>query len=1185
MSRKTMIMDGNNAAAWAAYPFTEVAAVYPITPSTPMSEITERRAAAGQTNIFGSSVKVAQMQSEAGSAGAVHGSLSAGALTTTFTSSQGLLLMIPDMYKIAGELLPCVIHAAARSVASHALSIFGDHSDIYACRQTGFAMLCSADAQEAADLGVCAHLSAIKGSVPFLHFFDGFRTSHEIQKINVFEKEDISQMLDFDAVEKFRRRALSPDRPTARGTSQTPDIFFQQREAANRLYDELPKIVEGYMNRINEKASTNYRLFNYYGAPNATHVIVAMGSVCNTIEETIDYLNANECTKLGLVKVHLYRPFCADKLIDALPDSVEQVSVLDRTKEPGALGEPLWLDVCTALKGTKFHDVPVTSGRYGLGSKDVTPEQIKAVFWNASWKESYKPKFTVGINDDVTMLSLKPQPQVNSSPKDVISCRFFGLGADGTIGAAKSTIKIIGENTDLNVQAYFSYDSKKSGGITTADLRFGKSKIKSAYLIEQADFVGCHNESYLDKFDIVSSIKPGGVFLLNTPLTAEQLGQKLPGQVKRYIAQNGIRFYTVDAGGIAKRLGLGQRVNTILQSAFFKLSEVIPFEKACELMKNAAAEAYSRKGEEVVKMNLEAIDEGCREIVRVEPPEEWKHAEDGKIGRLPVSCGDKELEGFVNSIMLPCANRRGGELPVSAFANIADGVFPTGTSAFEKRGISDIIPEWISENCIQCNQCSFVCPHAVIRPAVLTKEELESAPEYVQKKAIACTGLPDRYFAVNISALDCTGCGCCANVCPGRKGQKALEMKTVELKAEQQEAFDYAADLSEKPELPEKFKPDTVKGSQFKIPLLEFSGACAGCGETPYAKLATQLFGDRMFIANATGCSSIWGASAPSIPYTKNKQGKGPAWANSLFEDNAEFGFGILLAQKTLRERAVAKILEIEKNAKSDTLKEACEGYLSTLDKAQENSAAAERLIEALKKAKTQSAQEALQYAEYLRKKSVWIFGGDGWAYDIGFSGLDHVLSSGEDINILVFDTELYSNTGGQPSKATPCGASAQLAANGVERNKKDLASMAMTYGNVYVASVAMGADKNQTVKALCEAEAYSGPSLIIAYAPCISHGIKDGMSAAQEEQKKAVESGYWQLFRYDPSRKAEGKNPFTLDSKLPTADYKDFLLGEERYSSLERKDPERAARLFDRAERSAAQRYEYLIRYAKLFD
>ncbi len=1186
MARKMKTMDGNNAAAWASYPFTEVAAIYPITPSSVMAEVTDQWSAKGQTNIFDTPVKVAEMQSEAGASGTVHGSLSAGALTTTYTASQGLLLMIPNMYKIAGELLPCVIHVSARCVASHALNIFGDHSDVYACRQTGFAMLCSSNPQEVMDLGTVAHLATIKGRVPFLHFFDGFRTSHEIQKIEVWDKEDVKSMVDMDAIEEFRSRAVNPEHPILKGTAQNGDIFFQAREACNNYYNAIPGVVEEYMAKVNEKIGTDYKLFNYYGAPDADHVIVAMGSVCDTIEETIDYLNANEGTKLGLVKVRLYRPWVAEKFNEAIPATCKQISVLDRTKEPGSLGEPLYLDVAATMK--KFRpEMVIAHGRYGLGSKDTTPAQIKAVYWNSFFfhNDIYKEEFTIGIEDDVTNLSLPTEGKLDSAPAGTTACKFWGLGADGTVGANKNSIKIIGDHTDMYAQAYFAYDSKKSGGVTVSHLRFGKTPIKSTYLINQADFVACHNESYITKYDMVSDVKPGGTFLLNCQWTDKELDKHLPGQVKRYIAENNIKFYTINGVKIGKEIGLGSRINTVLQSAFFKLANIIPIDDAVKFMKDAATASYSKKGDAIVKMNHDAIDAGYQQIHEVKIPAAWAKAKDSAMGMPKVKCDNKVLEKYVNEIQIPCNAQEGDKLPVSTFVDMADGTFPQGSAAFEKRGIAIDVPQWNSANCIQCNFCSYVCPHAVIRPVVMTEDELNKAPAGAKEKAIACTGMPGYYFVMTMSALDCTGCGSCVNVCPGKKGNKALNMMPLETQLAEQEIFNYAVKLPEKKEVLEKFKETTVKGSQFKQPLLEFSGACAGCGETPYAKLITQLFGDRMYIANATGCSSIWGGSAPSTPYTTNKDGKGPAWANSLFEDNAEYGYGMFLAQNTIRQRTIGKLLELQKTTKSAPVKEAIEGYLSTVNDGKANSAATDTLIAALKKAKTKASEEILKDADFLRKKSMWVFGGDGWAYDIGFSGLDHVIASGEDVNIFVFDTEVYSNTGGQSSKSTPTGAIAQFAAAGKEVKKKDLAGIAMSYGYVYVAHIAMGADMNQCIKAIAEAEAYNGPSLVIAYAPCINHGIKGGMSIAQTEEKKAVESGYWHLYRYNPALKNEGKNPFILDSKAPTKDYKDFLMGEVRYNALARQNPERAEKLFDSAVKNAADRYDYLVRLSKLYN
>ncbi len=1182
MARSMKTMDGNNAAAWVSYPFTDVAAIYPITPSSVMAEVTDQWAAKKQNNIFGQPVKVAEMQSEAGAAGTVHGSLAAGALTTTYTASQGLLLMIPNMYKIAGELLPCVIHVSARCVASHALNIFGDHSDVYACRQTGFAMLCASNVQEVMDLGAVAHLSTIKGRVPVLHFFDGFRTSHEIQKIEAWDYKDLEDMLDKKAAQAFRNRALNPEHPVLRGTAQNGDIFFQAREACNEFYNKFPAIVEDYMNKVNKKIGTNYKLFNYYGAPDAEHVIIAMGSVCDTIEETIDYLAKAEGAKLGLIKVRLYRPFCADKLIEAIPDTVKQISVLDRTKEPGALGEPLYLDVVAALKGSKFNDIEIAGGRYGLGSKDTTPDQIKAVYWNDKYfkKDAYKARFTIGITDDVTNLSLDSEGKLDSAPEGTVACKFWGLGSDGTVGANKNSIKIIGDHTDMYAQAYFAYDSKKSGGVTVSHLRFGKTPIKSTYLVNQADFVACHNQSYIDKYNMVQDIKKGGTFLLNCQWTKDEVANYLPGQVKRYLAENDIKFYIINGVDIARKIGLGNRTSTVLQSAFFKLAKIIPEADAIKYMKEKALASFGKKGEDIVKMNYDAIDEGAKSIVEIEVPSEWKKCKDTKMGVAKATGDRKDLVKYVNNIQIPVNAQMGDSLPVSAFKGMPDGTFPQGSAAYEKRGIAVDVPAWNSANCIQCNFCAYVCPHAVIRPVAMTDEELKNAPEGTQSKKIA--GLDGMNFVMTVSALDCTGCGSCVNVCPGMKGNKALEMKPLESQLPAQETFAYGLTLPEKKEIAEKFKETTVKGSQFKQPLLEFSGACAGCGETPYAKLVTQLFGDRMFIANATGCSSIWGGSAPSTPYTVNKEGKGPAWANSLFEDNAEYGYGMFLAQNTLRQRAVAKLLDMQKSAKGG-MKTAIENYLSTLNDGNANKAATAELVKALEGSKADAAADVLALKDYLGKKSMWVFGGDGWAYDIGFSGLDHVIASGEDVNIFVFDTEVYSNTGGQSSKSTPTGAIAQFAAAGKEVKKKDLAGIAMSYGYVYVAHIAMGADMNQCIKAITEAEAYNGPSLIIAYAPCINHGIKVGMSKAQTEEANAVACGYWHCFRYNPALKEAGQDAFILDSKEPTEDYQAFLDGEVRYNALKRANPDRAAELFAKSEEAAKARYDYLNRLKAL--
>lgn len=1179
MARMMKTMDGNTAAAHVAYAFTEVAGIYPITPSSVMAELVDKWSAENRENIFGQKVSVVEMQSEAGASGTVHGSLTAGALTTTFTASQGLLLMIPNMYKIAGELLPGVIHCSARAVASHALSIFGDHSDVYACRQTGFAMLCSGNVQEVMDLAAVAHLSAIKGRVPFLHFFDGFRTSHEVQKIEVWDYEDLKSMVDMDAVEAFRKRALNPEHPVLRGTAQNPDIFFQAREASNSYYNALPAVVEEYMNKVNAKTGKDYKLFNYYGAPDAENIIIAMGSACDTIEETIDYLNAKG-GKYGLVKVHLYRPFSAKHLIAAIPKTVKKISVLDRTKEPGALGEPLYLDVTAALDDSEFSDIPIYQGRYGLGSKDVTPGQIIAVYRNA---EAAAPKkhFTIGIEDDVTNLSLEVTENPDTTPEGTHSCKFWGLGSDGTVGANKNSIKIIGDHTDLYAQGYFAYDSKKSGGVTISHLRFGKKPIKSTYLVSKADFVACHNPSYIDKYEMVEDLKPGGIFLLNCQWDQAELEKHLPARVKRFIAKNNIQFYTIDGIGIAKEIGLGGRINTILQAAFFKLSNIIPADDAIKFMKDAATKSYGNKGEKVVAMNHAAIDRGFNETKQVNVPPEWANAQDEPEEKVEVPGDRPELVDFVRNILIPVNAQKGDKLPVSAFKDAADGTFPQGSAAYEKRGIAVDVPQWIPENCIQCNFCSYVCPHAVIRPAVLNENEASNAPAGMKMKAM--TGMPGYKFAITVSVLDCTGCGSCVNVCPGMKGNKALVMQPLDSQIKEQANFNYGHALPEKPEVAAKFKVDNVKGSQFREPLLEYSGACAGCGETPYAKLVTQLFGDRMYIANATGCSSIWGGSAPSTPYTVNKRGFGPAWANSLFEDNAEFGYGMFLAQQQIRDRIEAKLKQLVDSGVSSEVNEAAKAWTETKENGSANREAADRLIQALEKIKDNPlAAQILEVKEFIAKKSIWIFGGDGWAYDIGFGGLDHVLASGRDVNVLVFDTEVYSNTGGQSSKATPAGSVAQFAAAGKSTKKKDLAGMFMSYGYVYVAQVSMGADYNQCIKALVEAESYNGPSIVIAYSPCINHGIKGGMGISMTEEKRAVESGYWNLFRYDPRLAAEGKNPFTLDSKAPSASYRDFIMGEVRYNSLTRTFPERAEVLFAQAEREAKERYERLLKKAQ---
>ena len=1176
MARKMKTMDGNQAAAHVSYAYTEVAAIYPITPSSVMPEHIDEWATEGRKNIFGTTVHVTEMQSEAGAAGAVHGSLAAGALTTTFTASQGLLLMIPNLYKVAGEQLPGVFNVSARALASHALSIFGDHSDVYACRQTGAAMLCESSVQEVMDLTPVAHCAALEGKIPFINFFDGFRTSHEIQKIETWDYEDLEDLVNKDAIDEFRAHALNPNHPCQRGSAQNPDIFFQAREACNPYYDALPAIVQNYMDKVNEKIGTDYKLFNYYGAEDAEHVIVAMGSVCDTIEETIDYLMAAG-EKVGVVKVRLYRPFSAEALINAIPDSVKKISVLDRTKEPGALGEPLYLDVVAALKGTKFDAVPIYTGRYGLGSKDTTPAQIVAVYHNDE-----KQKFTIGIEDDVTHLSLKADEPLVTTPEGTINCKFWGLGADGTVGANKNSIKIIGDNTDMYAQAYFDYDSKKSGGVTMSHLRFGKSPIKSTYLIRQANFVACHNPSYVDKYNMVQELVDGGTFLLNCSWDMEGLEEHLPGQVKSYIANHNIKFYTIDGIKIGKEIGLGGRINTVLQSAFFKLAAIIPEEEAIDLMKAAAKATYGRKGDKIVQMNYDAIDAGAKQVVEIAVPESWKDAADEGLTTPHVGEGGRaDVVDFVKNIQAKVNAQEGNTLPVSAFNEYVDGSTPSGSSAYEKRGIAVDIPIWQPDNCIQCNRCAYVCPHAVIRPIALTEEEAANAPEGMDM--IDMMGMPNMKFSIAVSAYDCTGCGSCANVCPGKKGEKALVMGNMEANAGKQDFFNYGTELPIKPEVVAKFKETTVKGSQFKQPLLEFSGACAGCGETPYAKLITQLFGDRMYIANATGCSSIWGNSSPSTPYTVNPQGRGPAWSNSLFEDNAEFGYGMLLAQNTIRERLKASVEKLAENGVNDDVKAAAQEYLDTFSVGATNGTATDKLVKALEDCDCGCAERAelLKNKDFLAKKSQWIFGGDGWAYDIGFGGVDHVLASGEDINIMVFDTEVYSNTGGQSSKATKTGATAQFAAGGKETKKKDLASIAMSYGYVYVAQIAMGADFNQTVKAIAEAEAYPGPSLIIAYAPCINHGIKKGMSKAMTEEQLAVECGYWNNFRFNP----EAEKKFTLDSKEPKGDYQEFLNGEVRYNALMRANPEKAQRLFAQNEAEAMERYEYLKGLVNLYD
>ena len=1176
MARKFKTMDGNNAAAHVSYAFTEVAGIYPITPSSPMADYVDQWAAAGLKNIFGTTVKVSEMESEAGAAGTVHGSLNAGALTTTYTASQGLLLMIPNMYKIAGELLPCVFHVSARTVASHALNIFGDHSDVLACRQTGFAMLAETNTQEVMDLGAVAHLATIKGRVPFIHFFDGFRTSHEIQKIQIWDYEDLKEMCDMDAVAAFRKRALNPERPVMRGSHENGDIFFQHREACNQYYDAIPGIVEEYMGKVNEKLGTNYQLFNYYGAPDAERIIVAMGSICDVIEEVIDYMIAKG-EKVGLVKCRLYRPFCADKLSAAIPATVKKIAVLDRTKEPGALGEPMYLDVVTALATQGRGDICVIGGRYGLGSKDTPPSSVFAVYDELA-KDAPKAQFTIGIVDDVTGLSLEEKVSPNTAAEGTIECKFWGLGGDGTVGANKNSIKIIGDHTDKYVQAYFQYDSKKTGGITISHLRFGDQPIKSPYYINKADFVACHNPSYVLKgYKMVNDVKPGGIFMINCQWNAEELDKNMPAEAKRYIAQNNIQLYTINAIDLAIEIGMGKRTNTILQSAFFTLAGVMPQEEAIQYMKDAATKSYSKKGMDIVEMNHKAIDAGATAFVKIDVPAEWANAEDN--GAAVAEQGPAKLVKMVDNIMKPVGKMDGDSLPVSVFVDHADGTFEQGASAYEKRGVAVMVPEWDPTTCAKCNKCSFVCPHATIRPFALNEDEVAAAPAQMKKheKPIIKTNYT---YTLAVSPLDCMGCGVCVGVCP----TNSLKMVAQESQAAEQEVFDYCvANVSEKPETCGK----TVISSQFKKPLLEFSGSCAGCAETAYARLITQLFGDRMYISNATGCSSIWGGPAATSPYTTDANGHGPAWANSLFEDNAEHGFGMYLGQKALRENLIAKVQEIAaSDCASESVKAACQVYLDTVNDGEKNTPATNALVTELEalNCDCEACKYVLENKEYLSKKSVWIMGGDGWAYDIGFGGLDHVLASGEDVNVMVFDTEVYSNTGGQASKASNIGQVAQFAAAGKAINKKSLAEIAMSYGYVYVAQIAMGADQNQTIKAIAEAEAYPGPSLIIGYSPCEMHSIKGGMVNCQAEMKKAVDCGYWNMFRFNPAAKAEGKNPFTMDSKAPTTSYRDFILNEARYASLTRSFPERADELFAKAEATAMARYEHLVRLGELY-
>ncbi|MBQ7969063.1 MAG: pyruvate:ferredoxin (flavodoxin) oxidoreductase [Clostridia bacterium] len=1180
MARKKISMDGNTAAAHVSYAFTEVASIYPITPSSVMAELTDAWSATGLKNIFGDNVRVMEMQSEAGAAGTVHGSLAAGALTTTYTASQGLLLMIPNMYKIAGELLPCVIHVSARCVASHALNIFGDHSDVMACRQTGFAMMAGSNPQEVMDLGAVCHLATIKGRVPFVNFFDGFRTSHEIQKIEAWDYDELKSMIDTDAVAAFRARAINPEHPVLRGSAENGDIFFQHREACNKFYDAFPAIVEEYMDKVNEKIGTDYKLFNYYGAPDAERVIIAMGSICDVAEEVIDYLNAAG-EKVGLVKVRLYRPFVSAKLAEAIPATAKKIAVLDRTKEPGALGEPLYLDVVAALakEGVKAE---VVGGRYGLGSKDTPPQSVFAVYENLK-ADAPKNNFTIGIVDDVTNLSLEEKVAPDTAPKGTVSCKFWGLGGDGTVGANKNSIKIIGDNTEKYIQAYFQYDSKKTGGITISHLRFGDQPIKSSYYITKADFVGCHNPSYILKgYKIVNDVKPGGTFLLNTQWTPEEVEANLPGEVKRYIAENNIAFYTVNAIDKAREIGMGKRTNTILQSAFFALANIMPIDKAVEYMKYMAKKSYLKKGEAVVEMNYKAIDAGVDALVKINVPESWKTAGNDTV-EAKATGTRPELVKFVNEVLVPVSKMQGDSLPVSAFKDMADGSFPQGAAAYEKRGVAVDVPTWIPEKCIQCNMCSFVCPHATIRPFAMDAEEAANAPASTKfvPKAMIGKGCENYKFTVAISPLDCMGCTLCVKAC--KTG--ALEMVPQATQLDQQAAFDYAVANVAQKELP--FAETTVKGSQFKQPLLEFSGSCAGCAETSYARLITQLFGERMYISNATGCSSIWGGSAPSTPYTVNREsGRGPGWANSLFEDNAEHGLGMYLGQKAIRDRLIGYVEALRAELKDEAKIAIVDEYLATKDNSKANEAPTKALVAMLEACDCDCELKNKILAEktYLSKKSVWIFGGDGWAYDIGFGGLDHVIASGEDVNIMVFDTEVYSNTGGQASKASQIGQVAQFAAAGKAIGKKDLAQIAMSYGYVYVAQIAMGADMNQTIKALAEAEAYPGPSIVIGYAPCEMHGIKGTMANCQLEMKRAVDAGYWQMFRYNPALKAEGKNPLTIDCKEPTGDYREFITSETRYSRLAQQFPERAEKLFADAETKAKEKYEHLKKLAEVY-
>lgn len=1182
MKRNKKTLDGNTAAAHVAYAFSDVASIYPITPSTVMAELSDKWSAAGRKNIFGQEVKVMEMQSEAGAAGTVHGSLAAGALTSTFTASQGLLLMIPNMYKMAGEQLPAVIHVSARAIGTHALSIFGDHSDVMACRQTGFAMLAETNPQEIMDLSPVAHLAAIKGRIPFLNFFDGFRTSHEMQKVALWDYEDLKDMADMDAISKFRKHALNPEHPVLRGSTQNDDIFFQSREACNTAYNELPAIVEEYMDKVNKKLGTNYGLFNYYGAPDADRVIVAMGSVCDTIEEVIDFMNAAG-EKVGLIKVRLFRPFVTEKFLSLIPKTAKKIAVLDRTKEPGSQGEPLYQDIVTSISAAGLHDIKVVGGRYGLASSDTIPADIFATYENL--KSNMKPGFTIGIVDDVTNLSLnRAQNSPDVTPVSTVSCKFWGLGADGTVGANKNSIKIIGDNTDLNVQAYFAYDSKKSGGVTISHLRFGSEPIKATYLVNRANFVACHNPSYINKYEMVEDLKEGGSFLLNCAWDLKALETELPAHIKRYLATNKINFYTIDGIGLAQEIGLGGRINMILQAAFFKISNIIPIDDATKYMKKAIVDTYGKKGEKVVEMNNKAVDAGVMSVNKIDIPASWANATDSTEKAKVTLSGNKDLVEYVENVLIPVANQCGSKLPVSTFMPYVDGTVPQGSAAYEKRGIAVNVPEWQNENCIQCNQCSYVCPHGVIRPTVMTKEEAKNAPADMKLIPMTGKGCEDLVYAITVSTLDCTGCGSCVNVCPAKN--KAIVMKPIESQMPHQAEFDYAASNKVSAKTIAAFPQTSVKGSQFKQPLLEFSGACAGCGETPYAKLVTQLFGEKMYIANATGCSSIWGGSSPSTPYTTNHDGHGPAWANSLFEDNAEYGLGMYLAVNQMRDGLKMHAMHIIDTCSSG-VSTAAKNWIETMQDSEKSSEASSAFIDAIKAdgTKCEHCKYILDNCEFLAKKSMWIFGGDGWAYDIGFGGLDHVIASGADVNILVFDTEIYSNTGGQSSKSSQIGQVAQFAASGKKVAKKNLGEIAMSYGHVYVAQIGMGSSMPQTIKALTEAESYKGPSLVIAYSPCISHGIRSGMGSAQTVIKNAVEAGYWHLYRFDPRLTGTDKNPFQLDSKAPSTSYLDFINSETRYTSLKLQYPAEAEKLFAEASEEAKHKYAKLVKMSKLYE